>query len=213
MKEKLKKVKYRDAFLLFMVGCVLGVLLEGTFCYIRHGAWETHVTFLWGPFNIVYGLGVVAMYLASVCLDGKSVITNFLWFVFLGSAIEWLMGFIQDKMFNSYSWTYGIMPIGKYLCVPFMLAWGILGVLFMKTVMPVLNKCFEYTNSRILQYGTVILTVFMCVNLALSVVTFTRWGIRAKSHQPKTKIGEFIDKVYPDDYLQSRFVEWKMNGT
>ena len=206
-----KEIKYHNVFLLFMIGCILGVILEGSFCYFRHGEWETHVTFLWGPFNIVYGLGAVVMYLASAELDGKSIFTQFMCFTFFGSAIEWLMGFIQDKLFNSYSWSYGKLTIGKYLSVPFALAWGLLGLIFMKVFMPFISKCFEHTESKKWRSFSKVFTVFMCINLLLSVAVFIRWGQRAKSPEPRTRIEKFIDKKYSDEYLQSRFVEWKMN--
>lgn len=213
MKIAKKEIEYHNVLILFMVGCVLGVILEGLFCYFRRGEWETHVTFLWGPFNIVYGLGAVAMYLASVSLEGKSTVTEFMWFTVLGCAIEWLMGFIQDKMFNSYSWSYGKLSIGKYLSVPFALAWGLLGLMFMKLLMPLISKCFEHTGSKRWQKLSKVVTVFMCVNLLLSVAVFTRWGQRVKNPDPRTAIERIIDRVYPSDYLQSRFVEWKINGT
>ena len=75
---KKPEIKYHNVFILFIIGCTLGVLLEGSFCYIMRGQWETHVTFLWGPFNIVYGLGTVVMYLASVKLNKKSWVTEFI---------------------------------------------------------------------------------------------------------------------------------------
>lgn len=206
-----KEIKYHNVFILFMIGCVLGVILEGLFCYFRQGHWESHVTFLWGPFNIVYGLGAVAIYLASVKMENKALSAKFFWFTVLGSAIEWLMGFIQDKVFNSYSWSYGKLAIGKYLSVPFMVAWGVLGLLFMKLFMPIINKGFERTTSKKWQSFSKVFTVFMCINLLLSAAVFTRWGQRVKKPEPSTRIGKFIDSVYPNEYLQSRFVEWKMN--
>lgn len=210
---KKPEIKYHNVFILFIIGCVLGVLLEGSFCYIMRGQWETHVTFLWGPFNIVYGLGAVVMYLASVKLNKKSWVTEFIWFSVLGSAVEWLMGFIQDKMFNSYSWTYNKLAIGKYVSIPFAIAWGLLGLIFIRVFMPVINKGFTHTTSKRWKDFANVFTVFMCINLALSVLVFTRWGERAQRPNPRTKIGAFIDNYYPDEVLQSRFVEWKMNET
>lgn len=206
-----EKIKFHNIFVLFIIGCVLGVLFEGAFCYIMRGSWDTHVTFLWGPFNIVYGLGVVVMYIASVKLNTKNWFSQFLCFSILGSSVEWLMGFIEDKLFNSYSWSYGKLAIGKYISVPFMITWGILGLIFIKCLMPIISKGLEFTDTKFLKQITTVFSIVMCINLALSVLVFTRWGERSKQHNPKTKIGEYIDIRYPDEYLQSRFVEWKMN--
>lgn len=40
-------------FWLFMFGNVLGVLLEGTWCKLCFGHWETHVVTIWGPFCLI----------------------------------------------------------------------------------------------------------------------------------------------------------------
>lgn len=40
-------VTYCNMFWLFMFGNVLGVLLEGTWCRLIFGHWETHVATIW----------------------------------------------------------------------------------------------------------------------------------------------------------------------
>ena len=55
MKEKAKlntKISYSSLFWLFMIGSLAGVIIEGIFCLIHKGAWESHVVSLFGPFNI-----------------------------------------------------------------------------------------------------------------------------------------------------------------
>lgn len=58
-----KPITYENMFWLFMIGSVLGVILEGIWCLIRAGHWETHVVSMWGPFCIIYGFGAVGLYL------------------------------------------------------------------------------------------------------------------------------------------------------
>lgn len=43
-----KPIAYENMFWLFMIGSVLGVILEGIWCLIRTGHWETHVVSMWG---------------------------------------------------------------------------------------------------------------------------------------------------------------------
>lgn len=38
---------YDRLFIIFMIGNILGVLLEGTFCFITKGHWESHVVTYW----------------------------------------------------------------------------------------------------------------------------------------------------------------------
>ena len=73
MKQKLidAHTNYSNMFWLFMIGNILGVILEGIWCVIRNGRWETHVVTIWGPFCLIYGVGAVGGYLASALLSDK----------------------------------------------------------------------------------------------------------------------------------------------
>ena len=63
---------YQEIFWLFLVGSVLGVVVEGCWCRFRYGRWRTHVVALWGPFNIVYGIGIAVFYLGESLLQQKA---------------------------------------------------------------------------------------------------------------------------------------------
>lgn len=58
-------ITYCNMFWLFMFGNVLGVLLEGTWCKLCFGHWETHVVTIWGPFCLIYGIGAVMFYISG----------------------------------------------------------------------------------------------------------------------------------------------------
>lgn len=70
-------IKYQTLFWLFMIGSVLGFLLEGLWCVIKTGHWEHHVATIWGPFCIIYGIGAVAAFLISQLLSGRHVLLQF----------------------------------------------------------------------------------------------------------------------------------------
>lgn len=208
--EKDKTALFRNTFLLFMLGNVLGVILEGMFCLILRGKWETHVTFLWGYFNIVYGAGLAFIYLAALKLQKRNIFINFFAFALLGTAVEWLAGIIQEKLLRSVSWEYGKLALGRYICVPFTLAWGILGIVFVKIILPGIERLFSKIKNEGWTKLCFILAAAMAVNFIFSMAVLARWGERSVFPEPGNFIEEFIDKHYPSDYLQSRFVEWKM---
>lgn len=62
-------LSYQSLFWLFMFGNVLGVIVEGVWCRFRYGKWQTHVVALWGPFNIVYGIGIVTLYIGETLFN------------------------------------------------------------------------------------------------------------------------------------------------
>ena len=166
---------------LFIIGCVLGVLVEGIFSVIDKGVWENHVTFVWGYLNIVYGAGAVLSYIVARKMLKYNIILTFVVFLILASVIEWLCGFIEEYLLNSTSWDYGSLgnlTIAKYISVPFSLAWGVLGILFIKFLLPLITKLFMKMNGNGWAIAGWIITVFMIVNFTVSMYAFYRWGAR-----------------------------------
>ena len=175
------KPKFYHYVFLFIVGCVLGVLIEGVFAIFDKGVWESHVTFVWGHLNIVYGAGAVLSYIVARKMVKYNVFLVFVVFLILASVIEWLCGFIEEYLLNSTSWDYealGNLTIAKYISVPFSIAWGVLGILFIKLLLPPITKLFMHMNGKGWLIAGWILTVFMIVNLVVSMYAFYRWGAR-----------------------------------
>ena len=175
------KPEFYHYMFLFIVGCVLGVIIEGIFSIFDKGVWESHVTFVWGHLNIVYGAGAVLSYIVARKMVKYNVFLVFVVFLILASVIEWLCGFIEEYLLNSTSWDYealGNLTIAKYISVPFSIAWGVLGILFIKLLLPPITKLFMHMNGKGWLIAGWILTVFMIVNLVVSMYAFYRWGAR-----------------------------------
>ena len=204
------KAKYYHVFWLFMVGCVIGVLVEGAFTYWDQGHWESHVTFLWGWFNIVYGLGAVLVYYLSVKIEKYNMFVKFLAFVVFASVLEWLIGWFAEMVLHTRAWGYESMVIGTYVSVPFSLAWGMLGVMFVKFVLPLINKLFARMQGKAFVIISNICIVLMIINLVISGIVLFRWGQRHDKPVATNGLERFIDEYWPSDKLQERFVEWEM---
>ena len=76
IKEKLeeKALAYDKTFWLFILASIAGVLIEGIFCLIFKGGWQTHVTSVFGAFNYLYGIGAVIFFLGSKLLRKYNII-------------------------------------------------------------------------------------------------------------------------------------------
>lgn len=69
---------YCSLFWLFLFGSVAGFILEGFWCILQKGAWESHSSTVLGLFCIIYGFGAAVVYLISMVLKGgKSTVTIF----------------------------------------------------------------------------------------------------------------------------------------
>lgn len=204
-----KSISYEPLFWLFMAGNLLGVLLEGVWCLAVHHHWETHVTTIWGPFNVVYGVGAVCMYLAAAKSAGWRLWQRFLLFTAVGTVVEWLVAVIQMRLFHSVSWDYGNLrfSLGGRISLLMSLIWGVLGLLFSVFALPQIDRGLARTQGVHRYRLCVVLSLFMAVNLALSTLILARWGF-GRTGTAEHGLLRLLDLLYPSEYLAHRFVEW-----
>ncbi len=87
-------ITYRKLFWLFLIGSVIGVMLEGLFCLISKGAWETHVVSVYLPLNPLYGTGAVLLYVGAVRLRKKNIWCRVLYMTLGATALELICGLL-----------------------------------------------------------------------------------------------------------------------
>ena len=103
--------------------------------------------FLNGPICPIYGIGVgvVVQFLTPV---RENLILLYITSTILVTLIEWVTGFLMDKIFHHKWWDYSGQPlnIGGYVCLLFSLVWGAACVLIVKIIHPLMHKglpCFR----------------------------------------------------------------------
>ena len=108
MAETLVKphIDYSKLFWLFLFGSLLGMLIEGVFCLIRFGHWETHVVSVRLPLCILYGIGAVFYFIGGAFLQNEKIIIQFLLFGALGTGLEFISGWILEHGLKMYAWDY-----------------------------------------------------------------------------------------------------------
>ena len=72
---------------LFVIGSLLGVILEGIWWRYRYGFWQTHTTLLWSPFCTIYGIGCGGCYIGSLLLVGQPIAVKFIIFGAVGMLV------------------------------------------------------------------------------------------------------------------------------
>ena len=81
-------------FWIFLVGCVIGCLVEMLWCYLNEGFFESRQGLIYGPFSPVYGLGAVLFTLVMYRFKHSSsfiiflvsaVVRSYGWMVILGT--------------------------------------------------------------------------------------------------------------------------------
>lgn len=121
---------YQEVFWLFMVGSILGVVVEGCWCRFRHGRWRTHVVSLWGPFNIVYGIGIAVFYIGDSLLYQETWLVRVAVLALAGSLVEYLCGLVIRLGIRMKAWDYRdhFLNIQGLISFKMTLMWGAMGV-------------------------------------------------------------------------------------
>ena len=198
-----------EMFWLFFFGSLLGVLMEGVYCKFVHGAWETHVVSIWGPFCILYGIGAVAFYVGNVVWEDKKKWQKFLLFGCLGSGLEVIAGAILEFGLGMYAWDYSeqFMNFRGYVSLSMTAAWGALGLLFSFAI-PHIDTVYAFMQTHAWHIAYVILSIFLAIDLAFTALCLVRWADRKYDIPPLTKLEQYIDEKYDDNFMQNRFIEW-----
>ena len=210
MTQEMQKITYEKLMWLFMIGSVLGVFLEGFWCLAIYGHWETHVVTVWGPFCIIYGLGMAGCYIGAALLKKKNLSVRFLTFSLIGAGVEFICGWVLEYGLNMKAWDYSdsFLNIKGYVNLTMTLIWGILGIGFGYLV-PALECMFDKMKERSWHTACICLTVFMVINFAVTVVCFVRWSARHENIPAANRIEQLIDEAFCDEWMQKRFCEWR----
>ena len=180
---KKEGVTYCNMFWLFMFGNVLGVLLEGTWCRLIFGHWETHVATIWGPFSLIYGVGAVMFYISGEKIRStgyKGVVTRFCSIAIVATVFELACGLLLEYGMGMKAWDYSksFMNYKGLICLKMTLLWGLAGVIFAYMVVPKLKKVFARMQGKGWKAACAALSIFMIINLSFTLVCMVRWKDR-----------------------------------
>ena len=103
---RLQKLRFSTVVFLFFFGSIIGFILEGLWCILKRGHWENHSATVFGPFCVIYGFGMVAFYLLSLFTNRKNLFIQLILSGLVGSGLEYIASFFQEKLFGSTSWDY-----------------------------------------------------------------------------------------------------------
>ena len=202
-----KSINFYTLFFLFMVGNILGFLIEGVWAIIKTGHWEHHAATLWGPFCIIYGIGAVVVYLTSYFLKDKNPLIKFVAFLLTGGIVEYFGSLFQEICFGSTSWDYAshTLNIGGRVSLRMALIWGVLGIAFMYLLYPTLKKVLTKCCIKPMRIGAWVLAVFMVINLSVTSLAVFRWKARLDGAAPANNIEILLDSTYDNEKMEQLF--------
>ena len=209
-KEKIIK-ELIMVFWIFIIGSIIGYIFEMIVALVQNGHFESRQGIIYGPFTPVYGAGAVIYYLILNHMNVKSKFKVFLVTAVLGGIVEYMCSLLQEKIFGTISWDYSslMFNLNGRTSLLHCTYWGIAGVIYIAYLDPFLEELREKINQNKLKTITIFFACFMIFNISISCVAANRQLERRKNIPASGILDEFLDKHYPDSYLDKIFANKK----
>ena len=159
---------------IFFAYAFLGWCTEVCFAALVTGKFVNR-GFLNGPLCPIYGFGVV---IVLFCLEPlrDNLLLLFLGSVLLTSALEWVTGFLLEKLFHQRWWDYSDEPfnLGGYICLRFSIAWGLACLFVVEILHPTVLLVIRLIPRPLGMVLLVVLCAATAVDLAATVRTISK---------------------------------------
>ena len=194
---------------IFLMGSVIGLALEQLWMFASAGLTESRVGLVWGPYSPLYGFGAVLFTLVfwPMLRHGASDLQIFLAAALAGGLLEHVTGWSMETFAGAVSWDYTAVPgcITKWVAVPFLFFWGLLGLVWAKQVMPeLLYRIGMPTTTRQAGFIT-LLAVYLAADIFMTMSCFGRMAARDEGVPPANAFEAWVDENYTDEFIAARF--------
>lgn len=200
------KNTYYKLFWLFILFSVFGVASEGFYWILRYGHFDFRVGLIYGPFCEVYGFAVVLLWL--VLRNRKDEKLHVLLIIAYITAVsfELLANILQEALFGYTSWEYSskISLFGRANLL-YAIPWAIAGVMVVRYFYPWFSGLMEKIPKKAGTFVTWALILFMVFDFGISAAAVHRYDERYRHISADNRIDLFLDRHFPDAYLEEKF--------
>ncbi|MGN0242740.1 MAG: putative ABC transporter permease [Lachnospiraceae bacterium] len=177
----------------FMIYAFIGWCTEVIYATMKHGSFVNR-GFLNGPLCPIYGFGVCLIVYILTPLKQHSILLFFA-SMLLTSLLEYITGFILEKIFHEKWWDYSEVPfnISGYICPAFSILWGLACVFILHLVHPTILHMVECLLCN--QFGSIFLLILYLLLLADIIVTIATIKQLQHSMHLTHKIAEELHMV------------------
>jgi hypothetical protein len=208
-------LNFFNLFWIFVICSIIGLLLETVFWFWQHGDYQNRAGLLFGPFSPIYGFGGLLMTLGLNRFHNRSVILIFLVSAFIGGVFEYFVSWLLQFSFGITAWDYTgtWLSFGGRTNGEFMMMWGVLGVVWLKLLLPLTLRLVNTIPWKIRYTSTTIATVFMIANGAMTLMAFDCWFERVSGYLPYTPIEQLLNDRFDNDFMADRFQSMSIDPT
>lgn len=210
-----KGVNFYKLFWIFILTAFGGCIVEMVFMVLTTGQLQNRSGVIYGPFSLVWGLGAALFTLLFSRISAEKSIRIFLLGALTGAVYEYACSWLQEMLFGACFWDYSHLPfnINGRVNLVFSLFWGVAAVLWVKYLYPLMCTAIGKVPNRGGKPLTIVLSVLMLFNVALSAAALGRMNTRQQGIPAANGVEVFLDRRYPTDKLQHIFTNLTYIGT
>ena len=192
---------------IFLISSFLGALIEMCFCRIMDGYWMNRSSLIYGAFSVVWGIGAVVLTISLKPLSKRHNLILFSAGFFIGGVYEYCCSVFTEKVFGTVFWDYSEMAlnIGGRTNVLYCIFWGLLGVLWVRLMVPPLEKTIEKIPPLTGKIITWFIVLIFLLDGLLTSFAMMRYTARQQAIPADNALEEFIDYTYDDNWMQMRW--------
>lgn len=212
------QLNFFNLFWVFVVCSVLGLIIETVqhMVVVDPGVYQDRAGLLFGPFSPIYGVGAVLMTVALNRFYKSNPVIIFLVSAVIGGIFEAFVSWFMQVSFGAVAWNYSGMTIfgipdpiailaqGR-TATPFMCAWGLLGLVWIKLLLPYLLKLINIIPWKIRYSFTTLCAILMLINAVMTLQALDCWFQRVSNIPETAPVEQFYAKYFDNDYMEHRF--------
>lgn len=203
-------LNFFNLFWIFVIGAFVGDIVETVYHYMIEvpGEFQIRAGMLWGPFSPIYGFGAVLLTLLLNRFYKANVVIVFLVSAVVGGAFEYFVSWFLEYAFGSVAWDYTgrFLNIGGRTDFMFMCMWGVLGVIWIKWMLP---GVLDLVNRIPWQWRYTITTIcaaFIIFDGVMTLLALDCWYLRlAGASNDGLALTQFFADHFGNDYMENRF--------
>jgi uncharacterized membrane protein/HD superfamily phosphodiesterase len=157
---------------LFAVYCFMGWVIEVIYRSITQRKF-VNAGFLFGPFVPIYGLGAFMIIVLQHVFQNWHFAPRFAVFGLAVTLMEYVVGFLSEKIFKLTLWDYSENRINLHgrVCLHFSILWTALSLVFVTFVHPeVLQRVFSL-NESFVKYSAIAFMIYFWIDYTFSVMS------------------------------------------
>ncbi len=158
----------------------LGWCVEVVYHTVKYGDFSNR-GLVNGPVCTIYGFGFTGV---VMLLDSfrDNIFVLFAASIVLATALEFVTGWVLEKLFHEKWWDYSKEPFNLYgyICVRFSLIWGLAATGAMVTIHPLIEKCYTLIPHRLCIACLIAAGVIYLADWSITVIEIRKLRIRLR---------------------------------